>query len=528
MRFVDQVRIVVRAGRGGDGAVAWRREKYVPKGGPAGGDGGRGGSVVFQADPQLTTLLDLHYRRVLKAPDGQPGGKRDCNGRAGEDLIIKVPVGTSVYVEGLADEPDSHFIVEDDDGVETVYVGGNAEAVQRLAEARVEIQGGAKPTASTPGPAAAGGEIVVDPGVGEEAVEAEIRSARSLGAEQAGEPTEQVESAAASASEEGVESAAASVSEEGVEPADASASEDGVEPAEAVGGEQEIPSEDGAASEDGVEAAEAIPADEEIESDEEIELDEDGLQLMRQADEALTAPAGQLLGDLTDAEQQLVIAQGGQGGRGNIHFRSSTNRAPDRAEDGRAGEAWRVRLELKLLADVGIVGFPNVGKSTLIRKISRARPKVGAYPFTTLIPNLGVVQLSGGRSMVVADVPGLIRGASDGKGLGHQFLRHLERTRVLLHVLAPDYEPGREPVADLDALEQELDRYGSQFDGRPRVVALNKRDILGDETGRALVAETRVRLRERNIPLFLISAETGAGIPKLLEALWRRLAAQTP
>jgi GTP-binding protein len=173
-----------------------------------------------------------------------------------------------------------------------------------------------------------------------------------------------------------------------------------------------------------------------------------------------------------------------------------------------------------LLADVGIVGFPNVGKSTLIREISRARPEVADYPFTTLVPQLGVVRLDDERSMVVADVPGLVEGASRGRGLGHEFLRHLERTRVLLHLLAPDPSPGREPLADLKALEHELSAYGSMFAGRPRVVALNKLDT---PEGQQLLQETKAALEAQNIPLFAISARTGEGVPALLEALWRRL-----
>jgi GTP-binding protein len=331
-----------------------------------------------------------------------------------------------IYLEGPADEPARAVTLEEDDGegMQTVYVAGDPAALERLREARAELEaeaGGARPHAD----------------------------------------------------------------DEVVAPEDDEDDEDDDDP--------------------------IVP----------LELTDD--HGLRPAADLVAHEPGELLGDLSRAGQRLVIARGGRGGRGNIHFRSATNRAPDEAEDGQPGEAWRVRLELKLLADVGIVGFPNVGKSTFIRKVSRARPKVGAYPFTTLVPNLGVVQLPGGRSMVVADVPGLIRGASDGKGLGLQFLRHLERTRVLLHLLAPDYEPGREPLADLDALELELSRYGSQFDGRPRVVALNKRDLLEDDEGRERVAALREQLRARNIPLFLISAQTGAGIPKLLEAIWRRL-----
>jgi GTP-binding protein len=229
---------------------------------------------------------------------------------------------------------------------------------------------------------------------------------------------------------------------------------------------------------------------------------------------------GDILGDLSEDGEELLIAQGGHGGRGNVHFKSSTKRTPDKAEDGSKGQARWIRLELKLLADVGIVGFPNVGKSTLIGKISRARAAVGAYPFTTLVPQLGVVSLGPLRQMVVADIPGLVKGASQGRGLGHEFLRHLERTRVLLHLLAPDPTEGRHPLDDLDALEHELTAYGDMFEGRPRVVALNK---IETPEGAALYKETKAALKERNIPLFAISAHTGQGIDRLLKALERRL-----
>jgi GTP-binding protein len=184
------------------------------------------------------------------------------------------------------------------------------------------------------------------------------------------------------------------------------------------------------------------------------------------------------------------------------------------------GVAYWLRLELKLLADVGIVGFPNVGKSTFIRAISRARPKVGDYPFTTLVPQLGVASLPDERSLVVADVPGLIRGASEGKGLGLEFLRHLERTRVLLHLLAHDFGEGRDPLKDLAALELELKRYGTMFEGRPRVVAINKIDT---PEAQELLAPLRKALRAQGIPLFPICALTGEGVPELMEALWRRV-----
>ncbi|HWB75021.1 MAG TPA: GTPase ObgE [Nannocystaceae bacterium] len=369
MKFVDLVRVHVRAGRGGDGMIAWRREKYVPKGGPAGGDGGRGGDVVFVADPSLSTLLDLRFRQRIRAEDGEPGGTRDKNGHGGEDLLVKVPVGTMVYAETL-EQPS------DDDGIAFVEDDDDADV------------------------------------------------------------------------------------------------------------------------------------DEDADADDDAHEEED---------------RGELLGDLSTAGQRLVVARGGKGGRGNIHFRTATNQAPEFAEPGEAGDELGLRLELKLLADVGIVGFPNVGKSTLIAKISRARPKIADYPFTTLVPQLGVVTLGENRQLVVADVPGLIEGASEGRGLGLQFLRHLERTRVLLHLLAPDFDPERDFLRDLEVLEHELASYGDVFADRPRVVALNKIDALDDREGKIRIVALRKALRERDIPLFTISAHTGEGIDALLEALWRRL-----
>ncbi len=409
MRFIDQVRVLVRAGNGGDGVVAWRREKFVPMGGPAGGDGGRGGSVVLVADHQVATLLDLKFRQHYKAKSGQSGSSKRRNGKSGDDLFVKVPVGTVVYVEGVAEDSNKpppwltqseaesgSFSFEGEGGLENIVIREDGD-----------WDGSEAPERGTP--------------IADQATE--IRARRSGSRRRRNQ-------------------------------------------------HHDVP--------------------------------ERGTQL----------------GDLVDHGQELIVARGGRGGRGNVHFQTSTNRAPDHAEPGGRGEAYWLRLELKLLADVGIVGYPNVGKSTLISKISRARPKIGNYPFTTLVPQLGVVSLAGERSFVVADVPGLIDGASAGKGLGHEFLRHLERTRVLLHLLAPDPTEGRSPLADLEALEHELQQYGPMFKGRPRVVALNKID---SDEGRALIRETRATLRERGIPLFTISAHTGEGIPKLLEALWRRV-----
>jgi GTP-binding protein len=233
------------------------------------------------------------------------------------------------------------------------------------------------------------------------------------------------------------------------------------------------------------------------------------------------------LADLTGAGQRVLVARGGRGGLGNAHFATSTNRAPRKVQPGEPGEEKDLRLELKLLADVGLVGFPNAGKSTLISRVSAARPKIADYPFTTLTPNLGVVGLSGDRSFVVADVPGLIEGAHRGLGLGHQFLRHLERTRVLIHVVDVSGASGRDPVHDLDAVRREIELFRPELAAKPQIVAANKIDALGDEASTALEALAR-RSAALKLPFFRISAVVGTGIPELLEAAWHQLAASRP
>jgi GTP-binding protein len=330
MQFIDEVTIEVRAGRGGDGCATFRREPFVPRGGPSGGDGGDGGSVILVADPQISTLLDLRYQQRYIAAAGERGMGRDQYGKSGADVEVRVPVGT---------------VVRDADG-------------------------------------------------------------------------------------------------------------------------------------------------------------------------------GDLLADLTVAGQRCVVAQGGKGGRGNIHFATSTNQAPSTAEPGTAGEQRRLQLELKLLADVGLCGYPNVGKSTFIAAVSRARPKIADYPFTTLTPNLGVVGLSGGRSFVLADVPGLIEGASEGHGLGHRFLRHLERTHLLIHLVEFSAEPGRDPLADYDVINAELERYDPELRARPQLVALTKMDLT--ET-REAYSRWRDAFAARGLELHPVSAPTGEGVRALLEAAWKRL-----
>ncbi len=324
MKFVDEVRIRVKAGNGGNGCVSFRRERFVPRGGPNGGDGGKGGDVILQADAQLSTLLDLTYPKQLLAQKGTHGKGKDQAGRSGEDLIIRVPVGT----------------------------------------------------------------------------------------------------------------------------------------------------------------------------------------LVREDQE------GELLQDLLFDGQRFVAARGGRGGRGNARFATATNRAPRRAEKGGSGEECWLRLELKLLADVGLVGYPNAGKSTLLSKISSARPKIADYPFTTLAPNLGVVIREEQRPFVVADIPGLIEGASRGAGLGLTFLRHVERTRLLIHLLDVSEGSSQNPLKDFQTLNHELNAYHPSLREKNQIIALNKIDLL---SVRERARDVEVQFKKIGYPLFLISGKTGEGVEGLME-----------
>ena len=331
MHFVDEVTIRVKAGAGGNGAIAFRREKFVPKGGPSGGDGGNGASVVLVVDEGLSTLLDFRYKSQFDAPAGEAGANKDMYGRGGEDILLRVPPGTQVFDAGTS----------------------------------------------------------------------------------------------------------------------------------------------------------------------------------------------ALIGDLRTHGERLVVAQGGKGGRGNMHFATPTDRAPRRSEPGTPGEERNIRLELKLLADVGLLGFPNVGKSSLIARISAARPKIADYPFTTLVPNLGTVRLSGERTIVVADIPGLIEGAHAGAGLGDRFLRHLDRTRLLVHLLDPSATAdGRSPLSDYEAMNRELALYDPELAARPQIVVLNKIDI--PEVRRRKTQLARA-FAKRGVTLLAISAVTGEGTAELLESVWRAL-----
>ncbi len=329
MKFIDEASIEVHAGKGGDGSASFRREKFVPRGGPDGGDGVRGVSILAAADLNINTLVDYRFARLHRAKNGEPGRGSDCNGKSAADIALRVPVGT---------------VISDVD-------------------------------------------------------------------------------------------------------------------------------------------------------------------------------TGEMIADLAAHEQKALLAQGGQGGIGNLHFKSSTNRAPRQFTRGAAGESRKLKLELKVLADVGLLGMPNAGKSTFMRAVSAARPKVADYPFTTLHPNLGVVRVDDNRSFVVADIPGLIEGAAEGAGLGHQFLRHLARTRLLLHLvdIAP-FDSGTDPVAEARALVNELRKYDPGLHDKPRWLVLNKADLLAPDD-----RVTRMRQFMHDFDWqdksFIISALTGEGCKELTYAI---------
>ncbi|KYZ75386.1 GTPase ObgE [Anaerosporomusa subterranea] len=323
--FIDRVKIQVKAGDGGNGMSSFRREKYVPKGGPSGGDGGKGGSVVLTVDDNLNTLIDFRYKRKFKADPGDPGQTSNMHGRGSEDLVVKVPPGTLVRDEAT----------------------------------------------------------------------------------------------------------------------------------------------------------------------------------------------GELLADLVNPGEQAVIARGGRGGRGNARFVNSVNRAPTFAEKGEPGEEKSLLLELKLLADVGLVGYPSVGKSSLLASVSAARPDIAAYHFTTLTPVLGVVSLDEGRSFVLADIPGLIEGAHEGKGLGHDFLRHIERTRIIIHVLDASGMEGRDPIEDYHKINDELRLYNEKLAGRPQIIAANKMDLPEAQANFPRIREYMEKQGHETVP---ISAATGEGVRDLM---WR-------
>ncbi len=322
--FTDYTKIIIKSGDGGNGAATFRREKYVAAGGPDGGDGGKGGDIYFQVDKDKNTLIDFRYNKKYKAGNGENGSGSHCNGKYGEDLYIKVPIGT---------------VVKD-------------------------------------------------------------------------------------------------------------------------------------------------------------------------------AETGKVIADLSKPNQKELVLQGGRGGRGNSHFATSTRQAPRFSEDGDKGEEKEVILELKLLADVGLLGYPNVGKSTFLSKVTDARPKIANYHFTTLEPNLGVVKTKSGNSFVIADIPGIIEGASEGVGLGLQFLRHIERTRLLLHFIDVSGEEGRDPVEDYYAINKELKKYSEKLSQRKQILVATKIDVMQDETR---IKELEELAQKENLELYKISAVTGEGVQNLID-----------
>lgn len=333
MKFFDEAVISVFAGNGGNGAVSFRREKYIPRGGPDGGDGGHGGNIVILADRNLNTLIDYRYTRIYRAAHGENGRGSDCFGKGGDDLVLRVPVGT--LITDLA--------------------------------------------------------------------------------------------------------------------------------------------------------------------------------------------TGRVVADLAEDGSSTIVAKGGKGGLGNLRFKSSVNRAPKQSTPGESGEASELKLELKVLADVGLLGMPNAGKSTFIRAVSAARPKVADYPFTTLQPNLGVVRVGENQSFVIADIPGLIRGASEGAGLGHRFLKHLDRTRILLHIIdAVPLDPSIDPVEEAHAIVRELQNYDEELYLKPRWIVLNKIDLLPDSEKSPLITSIAERLGSVS-PIFAVSAATGEGCIALCQKIMQFL-----
>lgn len=424
MRFIDEAIIIAKAGDGGRGCVSFRREKFMPKGGPDGGDGGKGGDVIFRANARLLTLADFRYKRRYEAGRGQHGMGNDRYGRQGDDLVVEVPLGTLVYELPLQGP-------------------GTGEAAT--------VRPAAKPAGDDEVQAGPPGLLVPGRQVFQDGEMAEVY-----------EVTEDWEDEDDEAAAEGADDL----------------------------------------SEDVADAADA-------DVDDDADLDSRG------------RPRGTLLADLAHDGQEFVVARGGLGGRGNLHFKTSTQRAPRYAQPGLAGDERRLRLELKILADVGLLGLPNAGKSTLLTAVSAARPKIAAYPFTTLVPNLGVLFDDYGRQMVMADIPGLIEGAHLGQGLGHTFLRHVERTRFLVHLLsAEEASPEAEdPFAGFGLLNGELQCYDPALAAKPQLEVVNKIDLLAPQELERLKAEAQAQGRR----VHFVSALRGDGLAELLADIWQML-----
>jgi GTPase len=397
--FVDRIKVFAQAGNGGRGAVSFRREKFVPKGGPDGGDGGRGGDIILKADTHVDNLSSLFYEPVIKAKNGGHGMGKKMFGRSAPNKVVKVPVGTMVYRAGEE---------------------ANSERRTSNAERRIEE----KENAVLSRRSAAEG------GTKEEAL------AKAEGPIEEEEREENAERRTPNA-EHRIEE------EEGKRPTS--------------NAQRSTLNEEDAAT--GVGQAHRLPSKQ----------------------MAGGAPALQLLADLSQPGQEYLLAKGGKGGKGNVHFKSSRNRAPREYTEGEDGEQGHYLLELHTIADAGLVGYPNAGKSTLLRKISAARPKVAPYPFTTLHPIVGIVEFPGYRRATVADIPGLIEGAHRNVGLGHDFLRHITRCRLLIFVLDIAGSEGRSPIEDLRQLRKEIDLYDPTLSARKWFVVANKMDLPGAE-----------------------------------------------
>lgn len=417
--FVDHLKIYAKAGDGGDGVVSFRREKFVPKGGPDGGDGGRGGDVILEVDPHTDSLRSLFYRQKYIAQRGQNGMGTKKSGKAGKPIILKVPAGTVIR---RADAPHVRREEEDDLGPGTEF-------------------------------------IIVD-----ESEEDWEDEETADGGHVDGE-------------------------------ADADTEED--EPIDTDDGEGEI-----------FEVADADLDDE----DEDYENEAEG----ESADGEATArrESGEIIADLTRNGERFVLCHGGTGGLGNQHFATPTNRAPIETRPATKGEEGWFFLELRQIADAGLVGFPNAGKSTLLGAISNAHPKVASYPFTTLTPHVGVVEFPGYQRATVADIPGLIEGAHRNVGLGHEFLRHITRCRLLLFVVDTAGVDGRDPIADLESLRTEIKLYDEELSRRPWLIVANKMDLEAAQQNYAYLQQRFSR--QEIIP---ISADTGLGLDALRERL---------
>lgn len=422
--FVDQIKIFAQAGNGGDGCVSFRREKFVPKGGPDGGDGGRGGSIIVRADAHANSLTPFFYEPMVKAKNGEHGRGKQCYGRSGADRVLKVPIGTLIYrlPEGMNPfAPKKKASEPDDAGVEVIMVGG------RRSSAETDV---------------------------------EADEAEAFEEEGAFEPLE------------------------------------GDFPA----GDVERLSEE-----------ELFDAEEEITADgEEEATGEEGATVGGAAAQKINPRDLELVADLSHEGAEIVLCKGGIGGKGNVHFKSARNQVPRQSTPGEEGEQGYFFLELRSIADAGLVGYPNAGKSTLLNKISSAHPKVAAYPFTTLHPHIGMVDLGGYRRAPVADIPGLIEGAHQNIGLGHEFLRHIMRCKVLLFVIDMAGSEGRSPIDDLSTLRKELRLYDPLLAERPWFVAANKMDDPNAE-------ENLRHFRQRfpKLDIVPISAELGEGVGDL-------------